>query len=68
MTMKHIIIVFALILPLALAGCAGKSPEPSNRETGNFNATITVTENVLNTVKPLIFGDNIEWVKNGMGL
>lgn len=68
MIMKRITVIFALILLVTLAGCAGKSTEPSNQETGNFNVTITVTDNVLNTVKPLIFGDNIEWVKNGMGL
>src|SRR3990167_4011090 len=32
-----------------------------------FPATVRVTDTVLNTVKPLIFGDNIEWTNSGMG-
>jgi alpha-N-arabinofuranosidase len=33
-----------------------------------FKATLQITDQVLNTVNPLIFGDNVEWVNNGMGL
>jgi len=33
-----------------------------------LKATVQITDQVLNTVNPLIFGDNIEWVNNGMGL
>jgi alpha-N-arabinofuranosidase len=65
----NIKIIFLLFLIVStLSGCLGRSPETSNQETGNFSATVTITDDVLNTVYPLIFGDNIEWVKNGMGL
>ena len=36
-------------------------------ETGSFSACVRVTDKVLNTVKPLVFGDNIEWTNSGMG-
>ena len=62
------IILTFLTISILLAGCAGTTSTPSKQETGSFNATIKITDDVLNTVKPLIFGDNIEWVKNGMGL
>ncbi len=46
------------------ASCA----EDTANESSPFSATIRVTEQVLNTVRPLIFGDNIEWTNSGMGL
>jgi len=33
-----------------------------------FTATVRLTDRVLNTVNPWLFGDNVEWVNNGMGL
>ena len=33
----------------------------------SYSATVRVTDRVLNTVKPLLFGDNIEWTNDGMG-
>jgi alpha-N-arabinofuranosidase len=33
----------------------------------SYIATVRVTNQVLNTVKPLLFGDNIEWTNDGMG-
>ncbi len=32
-----------------------------------YIATVRVTDSVVNTVKPLLFGDNIEWTNDGMG-
>jgi alpha-N-arabinofuranosidase len=67
--MKHTIaLVFAVLIPLLLGSCAGTPPKSTKEETGIFTASVTVTDRVLNTVKPLIFGDNIEWTRNGMGL
>ncbi len=33
----------------------------------SYTATVRITDRVLNTVKPLLFGDNIEWTNDGMG-
>jgi len=33
-----------------------------------FSARVQVTDHALNTVRPMLFGDNIEWVHHGMGL
>ena len=33
-----------------------------------YSASVRVTDTVLNTVKPAIFGDNIEWTNSGMGI
>jgi alpha-N-arabinofuranosidase len=33
----------------------------------SYSVTVRVTDRVLNTVKPLLFGDNIEWTNDGMG-
>jgi alpha-L-arabinofuranosidase len=33
----------------------------------SYTATVRITGRVLNTVKPLLFGDNIEWTNDGMG-
>lgn len=33
----------------------------------SYSASVRVTNRVLNTVKPLLFGDNIEWTNDGMG-
>lgn len=51
----------------ALVVIFGASPGTVNAEDA-FKATVQITDQVLNTVNPLIFGDNIEWVNNGMGL
>jgi alpha-N-arabinofuranosidase len=32
-----------------------------------YEAAVRVSDQVLNTVKPLLFGDNIEWTNDGMG-
>jgi len=45
-------------------GAAAEAPIPPN---GSYHATVHVTDRVLNTVKPLLFGDNIEWTNDGMG-
>lgn len=36
--------------------------------TNDYSAKIRVTDTVINTLRPEIFGDNIEWTNNGMGL
>jgi alpha-N-arabinofuranosidase len=51
----------------ALVVIFGAGPGAANAED-TFKATVQITDRVLNTVHPLIFGDNIEWVNNGMGL
>ena len=33
----------------------------------SYSATVRLSDRVLNTVKPLLFGDNIEWTNDGMG-
>jgi alpha-N-arabinofuranosidase len=57
--------VAGLVLMVAV-GAGGAATEESTEDT--FKAAIRITDHVLNTVDPLIFGDNIEWVNNGMGL
>ena len=37
------------------------------RAAESYSATVRITDRVLNTVKPLLFGDNIEWTNDGMG-
>jgi alpha-L-arabinofuranosidase len=45
------------------------TPEASAvRDPASYPARVAVTDRVLNTVNPLLFGDNIEWVNQGMGL
>ena len=36
--------------------------------TDNYAAKVRVADTVINTLRPEIFGDNIEWTNNGMGL
>ena len=43
---------------------AVEAPTPPD---GSYQATVHVTDRVVNTVKPLLFGDNIEWTNDGMG-
>ena len=43
---------------------AAEAPIPPN---GSYHATVHITDRVLNTVKSLLFGDNIEWTNDGMG-
>ncbi len=53
---------------LWLASANGPQEQVAPEEAADsFSATVRVTDEVLNTVKPLIFGDNIEWVHDGMG-
>ena len=52
---------------LSASGCTNLADTQST-STGSFEATVRVTDQVLNTVNPLIFGDNIEWTNNGMGM
>jgi alpha-L-arabinofuranosidase len=44
------------------------TPAPGLQSEEVYHATVRVTDRVLNRVNPLIFGDNIEWVNNGMGV
>ena len=37
------------------------------RAAESYTATVRITDRVLNAVKPLLFGDNIEWANDGMG-
>ena len=41
--------------------------QPPIQAAEKYNATVRVTDRVLNTVKPQLFGDNIEWTNDGMG-
>jgi alpha-L-arabinofuranosidase len=51
---------------LAAALCSAFMSAPIQAAEG-FHATVRVTGRVLNTVKPLLFGDNLEWTNDGMG-
>jgi len=44
-----------------------RSKQTSEEQPQSFNASVRINSQILNTVKPLIFGDNIEWTNNGMG-
>jgi len=50
------------IVPLFGSLACAKAGDPPP-----FAATVRVGIRVLNTVKPEVFGDNIEWTNNGMG-
>jgi alpha-N-arabinofuranosidase len=65
MRQNQLYIVFVLVILCSLAACS-KTPLPVT-EGESFTASVRVTDRVVNSVNPLIFGDNIEWVKNGMG-
>ncbi len=62
---RYALILSICLLAFILAGCALAQPEP---DKGPYEATVRVTGEVLNTVNPLLFGDNLEWTNNGMGL
>ena len=66
--MQFYIFIMIALCSLLSFSCNKAVPTPDVEKNENFNASIRVTEQVLNTVKPLIFGDNIEWTNNGMGL
>ena len=51
---------------LGLLICSRAIPDEAD-EPDAFSVSVRVTDKVLNTVKPLIFGDNIEWTNSGMG-
>lgn len=55
-----------VLLAIFLAPCAHGRP-PQEAPQPPVTVTVQVTERVLNTVRREIFGDNIEWVHNGMG-
>lgn len=59
--LRAVPVLFCLLASCARAQGAGKQAEP-------MKATVVVTDQVLNTVSPLLFGDNIEWTNSGMGL
>lgn len=63
----HLVIYLASLFPahLCSAQTENVSPAPSQ---DTYRATVEVTERVLNTVRPWVLGDNIEWVNDGMGL
>lgn len=50
-----------------LYNCAPKSPQTTTNHA-QFEAKVLITNKVINQVNHLIFGDNIEWTNNGMGL
>lgn len=66
--MRLYYLLITLLFPITLIGCS-KSPIPIEATSPNgISASVKVIDNVLNTVNPLIFGDNIEWVNDGMGV
>jgi len=65
MTCSNLHAVAAFVLTVSVGAGTGATESSSH---GSFKAVVQITDRVLNTVNPLIFGDNIEWVNNGMGL
>ena len=57
-----------LTVTAALAAAGVASSGRGRVQPGAFPAAVRVTDRVLNTVDAMVFGDNIEWVHNGMGL
>jgi len=53
---------------MSLTTCIRLTTSTSKGEVESLTASIVVTDRTLNTVSSLIFGDNIEWTNNGMGL
>ncbi len=64
---RAIAVLFVMASLLSLVPCPLVTADETD-ENVPFPASIRVTDTVLNTVKPLIFGDNIEWTNSGMGL
>lgn len=56
---------FFLMIVLPLVSVC---PAQEAAATEPFDAFVRVTDTVVNTVRPLIFGDNIEWTNSGMGI
>ena len=57
---RHFLLAVLLISKIVLAPAPIQAAE-------SYSATVRVTDGVLNTVQPLLFGDNIEWTNDGMG-
>ena len=57
---------FITALCLGAASSTAVASDPAHAAYA-YNAKVRVTDQVLNTVKPLLFGDNIEWTNDGMG-
>ena len=56
------ILIASAVLVMGLAA-TGKVPA----QQAAYTARVRVTDHVLNTVSPMVFGDNIEWVHTGWG-
>ncbi|MHB1034372.1 MAG: alpha-L-arabinofuranosidase C-terminal domain-containing protein [Pirellulales bacterium] len=65
---RHLLLAVIRFAVRALLSASGVllAPIPIHAAE-SYSATVRVTDRVLNTVKPLLFGDNIEWTNDGMG-
>lgn len=59
--MITVALAVAVLTAAQPASTLGEMPE-------TYSARVHLTDRVLNTVNPMVFGDNIEWVHHGMGL
>jgi len=66
--MRLYCLLVMILFPFALIGCSKSTIPIETISPNGISATIKVTDKVINTVNPLIFGDNIEWVNDGMGV
>ena len=55
-------------IAVGFAGISAIAMAPSRALAAEvYSAKVRLTDRVLNTVKPQLFGDNIEWTNDGMG-
>ncbi|MFB3784992.1 MAG: alpha-L-arabinofuranosidase C-terminal domain-containing protein [bacterium] len=69
---KNPVDFIGILLLVTACGSSYESPRPAANQIPEnlepFSAQVTVRDQVLNTVNPLLFGDNIEWTNDGMGI
>ncbi len=63
MRLRYVLVTSAVLTVARLAATSSEQTTPIT-----YSARVRVTDRVLNTVNPMVFGDNIEWVHHGMGL
>lgn len=66
--MRLIHLIAILCISLLTINCSGPAANTTQNDSVPLKASIAVTDRVINTVSPMIFGDNIEWTNDGMGL
>ena len=64
----YLVITLCFLSFMAFGGCSKSTVPTEIAIPDGISASVKVSDKVLNTVNPLIFGDNMEWVNDGMGV